>query len=154
MVTFDAVTRPSTTPDGLIAPGLRFGDPRAMALFTALVAFGYLIAGFTNCELRERVAVLLETAYSARQATYDLRRLRRKGLIRRLPGRQRYLLTPLGRRVAVLFVKTYGRVLTPGLIALDPALPADLAARSPLALAWRRLDRAFDEFIRRDMIAA
>ncbi len=154
VVTFEEVTRPSTTSDGLIAPGLRFGDPRAMAILAALVGFAHLIAGFTNRELRERVAVLLEAAYSARQATYDLRRLRRKGLVRRLPGRQRYLLTPLGRRVAVLFVKTYGRVLTPGLIVLDPALPPELAARSPLALAWRRLDRTLDNFISREMIAA
>ena len=136
------MTRPSRTPDGLSAPGLRFGDPRAMALLAALIGHGHLIAGFTNRGLRERVAVLLEaTATSSRQATYDLRRLKRKGLIRRLPGRQRYELTPLGRRVAVLFIKTYGRVLTPGLIALDPALPTELASRSPLALAWRRLDR-------------
>jgi len=96
----------------------------------------------------------LDVVYSARQATYDLRRLRRKGLIRRLPGRQRYLLTPLGRRIAVLFVKTYGRVLTPGLITLDPALPPELVARSPLALAWRQLDRTLDTYINRQLIAA
>lgn len=154
VVTFGEVTRPSRTSDGLTAPGLRFGDPRAMALLGALLSFGHLIAGFTNRELRERVAVLLEATYSARQATYDLRRLRRKGLIHRLPGRQRYLLTPLGRRVAVLFVKTYGRVLIPGLIALDPDLPADLTARSPLSLAWRRLDRALNDYIGQEMIAA
>ena len=97
---------------------------------------------------------MLESPYSARQATCDLRRLRQKGLIRRLPGRQRYLFTPLGRRVAVLFVKAYGRVLTPGLIAFDPALPSELAARSPLALAWQGLDRTLDDFIGREMIAA
>jgi hypothetical protein len=154
VVTFGVVTRPSQTPDGLTAPGLRFGDPRAMALLAALVGFAHLIAGFTNRDLRERVAVLLEGGYSARQATYDLRRLRRKGLIRRLPGRQRYLPTPFGRRVAVVFVKTYGRVLTPGLIALDPALPPDVVARNPLSIAWRRLDRTLDDFISREMIAA
>ena len=148
------VTRPSQTSDGLSAPGLRFGDPRVMALLAALVGHGFLIAGFTNRGLRERVAVLLDRDYSSRQATYDLRRLKRKGLIRRLPGRQRYELTPLGRQIAVLFIKTYGRVLTPGLVALDPTLPTDLAARSPLALAWRQLDRTFDDYIDRAMIAA
>ena len=154
VVTFGEVTRPSQTSDGLTAPGLRFGDPRVMALLTAIVGFAYLIAGFSNAELRTRMAGLLDGVYSARQATYDLRRLRRKGLIRRLPGRQRYLLTPLGRRVAVLFVKTYGRVLTPGLITLDPALPPELVARSPLALAWRQLDRTLDTYINRQLIAA
>jgi len=154
VVTFGTVTRPTRTPDGLTAPGLRFGDPRVMALLAALVGHGWLIAGFTNRGLRDRVAVLLDHAYSSRQATYDLRRLKRKGLIRRLPGRQRYELTPLGRRIAVLVIKTYGRVLTPGLIALDPALPIELASRSPLALAWRRLDRTLDGYIDRALIAA
>jgi hypothetical protein len=64
------------------------------------------------------------------------------------------MVTPFGRRVAVLFVKTYGRVLTPGLIELDPALPGDLARRSPLALAWRRLDRALDDYVSQAIIAA
>ena len=125
-----------------------------MALFTVLVGFGPLIAGFTNADLRERLAALLGVSYSARQATYDLRRLRRKGLIARLPGRHRYLVTPFGRRVAVLFVKTYGRVLTPGLSSLDPGVGADVASRDSLATAWRRFDQALDERIADGLIAA
>ena len=57
------------------------------------------------------------------QATYDLRRRKRKGLITKVARSRRYPLTGLGRRVAVLFTKTYGRVLAPGLSALDPCLP-------------------------------
>ncbi len=69
--------------------------------------------GCTNRELVRRVSSLLGRPYTSRQATYDLRRLRRKGLIERRPGTLRYRLTPTGRRIAVLFTKTYGRVLTP-----------------------------------------
>ena len=58
--------------------------------------------------------------YATRQATYDLRWLKCKGLILKTPHSHRYQLTPLGRRVAVLFTKTYWRVLAPGLILLDP----------------------------------
>lgn len=47
----------------------------------------------------------------------------------------------------MLFTKTYGRVLTPGLAGLDPHLPTDLAVRGPLATAWRRLDKTLDQFI-------
>ena len=129
VVTFDRVTRPSHPDDGPSTPGLRFGDPRVMALLTVLVGFGPLIAGFTNRTLRERLEALQGHPYSARQATYDLRRLRRKGLITRLSGRHRYLVTPFGRRVAVLFVKTYGRVLTPGFISLDPSLDTSIITR-------------------------
>ncbi len=154
VVTLARVTRPSTTHDGLHAPALCFGDPRVMAILAALLLFSHLLVGFRNRQLVELVSTLLDMPYTSRQATYDLRRLRRKGLIERVPGSQRYLLTQLGRQVAVLFSKAHGRVLAPGLALLDPALPPDVAARSPLGMAWRQLDHALDDFIDRQMIAA
>jgi hypothetical protein len=103
----------------------------------------------------ERVGALLdEIPYSCRQATYDLRRLKRKGLIVKIPRSHRYQLTDLGRRAAVLFTKTYARVLAPGLTALDPRLPGDLAATSPVAIAWRHLDRTLDQFMESRLTAA
>ena len=114
MTTFCHVTRPSTTADGLYAAGLRFGEPRVMAVLGALLGFGYLVAGFANRQLVERVGALLQAPYGCRQATYDLRRLKRKALIEKIPHAHRDRLTSLGRRVAVLFTKAYGRVLAPG----------------------------------------
>lgn len=154
VVTLQRVTRPSKTHDGLHAPGLRFGDPRVMALFAALVGFTHLVVGFTNAQLTSLVGDLLARSYTSRQATYDLRRLRRKGLILRIPGTHRYLLTPLGRRVAVLFTKAYGRVLAPGLALLNPALPPEVHERHALSVGWRRLDHALDTFIDRQLLAA
>lgn len=154
VATFHQVTRPSTTDDGLYAPALRFADPRVMALCSALVGFCHLVDGFTNRKLVEHTSALLDSQYTSRQATYDLRRLKRKGLILKIPKSHRYQLTPLGRRVAVLFTKTYGRVLAPGLTALDPRLPADVTQRSPLATAWRQLDRALTDFVDKSLIAA
>jgi len=90
---------------------------------------------------------LLAGDYSSRQATYDLRRLRRKQVIERLPGTHRYQLTQTGRAVVVLFTKAYGRILGPGLAALDPQPPHEIARRSPLALAWRQLTTELDLFI-------
>jgi hypothetical protein len=154
VVTLTHVTRPSTTNDGLHAPALAFGDPRVMALLACLVHFSHLLAGFTNRQLVEVVNSLWDQPYSSRQATYDLRRLRRKGLITRLPRSQRYQLTGLGRRVAVLFTKAHGRVLAPGLALLDPVVPPDLAQRSPLATAWRQLDLALNQFVDAQLLAA
>jgi len=154
VVTFAHVTCTSDTPDGLHVPGLRFGDKRVMAVMSAAIGFGHLLAGFDNQQLTRLAATLLDQPYTARQATYDLRRLRRKGLIERFPHSNRYQLTPLGRQVMVLFTKTYGRVLAPGLVQLDPHLPPDLAARSPLATAWRRLDHALDNYISCQIAAA
>jgi hypothetical protein len=154
VVTLQRVTRPSRTQDGLYTPGLRFGDPRVVAVLAALVGFCNLIEGFTNRQLAIRTGQFLGASYTARQATYDLRRLKRKGLIRRLRKKHRYILTPAGRGVAVLFTKTYGRVLAPGLALFDPALPDDVAARSPLAVAWRALNRALEDFAAKSLVAA
>jgi hypothetical protein len=54
----------------------------------------------------------------------------------------------------VLFTKTHGRVLAPGLTVTDPTLPADLAKRHPLATAWRAFDRELDRFITNGLAAA
>ena len=125
-----------------------------MAVLAAIVGFVHLIAGFDNHALAIRVAALLDAPYGSRQATYDLRRLRRKRLIERLPGHHRYQLTPLGRQVAVLFNKAYGRVLTPGLTMLDPNLADDIRKRSPLATTWRHFDHALNQFITDGLAAA
>src|ERR1700692_708885 len=138
---------PSTNQDGLYAAGLRFGEQRVMAILAALVGFCFLIRGFTNRQLVERVRALLQSPYTSRQATYDLRRLKRKGVIAKIQGTHRYQLTGLGRRVAVLFTKAYRRVLAPGLSALDPRLPEDVTARSDLTMSWRGFERALDKFI-------
>jgi hypothetical protein len=132
-----------STHDGLPTPALRFGDQRVMALLSSLCSYRHLFAGLTNKSLRELVAGVIP-GYTARQMTYDLRRLRRKGLIRRVPGSQHYELTDHGRRIAVFFTKTYTRILNPSLADLDPTLPDELAQRSPLARAWRAYEHALD----------
>jgi hypothetical protein len=100
------------------------------------------------------VTSLWDQSYSRRQPTYDLRRLRRKGRITRVPGSHRYELTPLGQRVDVLFTKAHDRVLAPGLALLDPIIPDALAQRSPLAADWRQLDLALNQFVDRQHTAA
>ena len=86
--------------------------------------------------------------------TYDLRRLRRKGYIQRIPRSQRYQLTNEGRRLAVFFTKTYTRIVNPALAELDPTLPTEIAPRTPLATAWRAFERALDDNIKHAAIAA
>ena len=154
VATLTEVTRPSTTDDGQHAPALRFGDPRVMATMNAIVGFSHLLTGFDNKALTELMDTLLDAPYTARQATYDLRRLRRKGIIERIEHSHRYRLTPRGRAVAVLFTKAYGRILGPGLSELDSTMPENLARRSPLATAWRHLDRELDRFIDHGVAAA
>jgi hypothetical protein len=154
VVTFQKVTRPSMTSDGLYSPGLRFGDARVMAVFASVVGFCHVATGFTNGELVKQVLALGQEQYDRRKATYDLRRLKRKGLISRIPKSRRYQLTVLGRSVAVLFTKTHDRVLAPGLAALDLRLPDSVARRSALATTWRSFERALEQHVQNAMVAA
>ena len=83
------VVQPTVTESGEKAPALKFGQPRVMALLLALTLFQHLIDGFHNRDLRVLVADLLgvtSTDYTGAQMTYDLRRLRLKGLIFRPPA--------------------------------------------------------------------
>ena len=114
-----------------------------MALLSALCSFGHLFEGLTNRSLRALVSGLIPS-YTARQMTYDLRRLRRNGFIRRLPGTQRYQLTADGRRLAVFFTKTYTRIVCPSLPELDPTLPDAAARRTALGRPWREFERALE----------
>ncbi len=152
VTTLQRVVLPSKH-DGLPAPGLRFGEPRTMALLACLCCYQHLFAGLTNRSLRELIAGLIP-GYGPRQMTYDLRRLRRKGFIQRVPRTQRYELTAEGRRLAVFLTKTYTRIVNPSLAELDPTLPTDTADRAPLAKAWRAFERAIQDRINEAAITA
>jgi hypothetical protein len=149
------VTQPTTTPDGQPAPGLKFGDPRVMALLQALCLFGLTPAGITNRRLRPLVAQLLAAdpgAYTCRQMGYDLRRLARKGFIARVNGTLCYALTPYGRRTALFLTKAHARVLRPGLQALDPGITPQAPPRLRTALAL--VDAAIDTLATQARFAA
>jgi len=94
-----------------------------MALVGALCACLHVVAGFTNRSLRARVATLLGVPYSMGQMSYDLRRLRMKGLITRLPRSNTYVLTPDGQRVTIFYTKLHNRLLRPLAAANDPPAP-------------------------------
>ncbi|MGH7876501.1 MAG: hypothetical protein ACRENM_02380 [Candidatus Dormibacteraceae bacterium] len=144
---FERIALPSIQ-EGQRTGALRFGDKRAMALADALCATVHALGGFTNRSLRARVASLLGTDYRASQMTYDLRRLRNKGLIRRLPHSQLYVLNHDGLLFAFFFTKLRNRLLVP-LLAADQT-PAPL----PLRQALRVIDRTVDDYITAARIAA
>ena len=117
-----------------------------MALFAGLSRSLPALNGFGNAELRETVQTLLNVSseeYSASQMSYDLRRLRLKGLITRLEGRHRYILTTYGRRVAYLMTKLQNRVFDVASVALQA--PATLPSR--LARAFQQLDAELEKLV-------
>ncbi len=153
MVAFQDVTRLSTTQDALHAPGLRFGDLRVMATLAATCRFAHVFADFANRDLREAVAFLLGCDYAARQATYDLRRLGRRKVVARIPGPS---ITSSAPRTGDRRVLHEGLQSDPhtGLAQRDPALPAEVAKRCPLASAWRAFDHALDDYLAAHLTAA
>ncbi len=82
-----------------------------MALAGALCLVIHAAAGVTSKSLRGHVAGLPGSPYRSSQMSYDLRRLRLHGLIKRTPGTNSYTLTPEGTRVAVFYTKLHARLL-------------------------------------------
>jgi len=113
----------------------------------ALTLFQHLIDGFHNRDLRAQVVDLLGVTndeYTTSQMTYDLRRLRLKGLIFRSPKTHRYFLTPYGWKIARLFSRLEARVFRPAIAMFtsnDAVLPF------PLRASLHRVDSQLDELI-------
>ena len=124
----ERITRATLTREGRKAPALRFGDLRVQALAGATAAMLFTVTGITNKTLRGLMTGLLHRPYSMNQASYDLARLARNGLIRRVPGRNRYTLTRDGLLFAHIYTKVYNHVLRPLMAPDRPNAPPELAA--------------------------
>jgi hypothetical protein len=124
----ERITRPTVTDDGRKAPALRFGDLRVQALAGAIAAMLFTVPGITNRSLRALMPGLLHRPYSMNQASYDLSRLARNGLITRLPARNRYTLTRDGLLFACFYTRVYDHVLRPLMAPDRPNAPPELLA--------------------------
>lgn len=153
--TVERIVLPTVTTDEQRAPALRWGDPRTMAVLSALSGFAFTPKGFTNADLRDRVGALYDAGpkgYTTQRMTYDLRRLRLKRLIQRVPKSHRYVFTPTGRRAALFLTKSYVRLVRPTLDRLEPQLPDD--ASDQLRRAWKNCETAFEHAVQEARIAA
>jgi hypothetical protein len=150
---FAAVHQPAVV-DGQRASGLRFGDPRVLALLSAILLFRLLPRGFSNKDLREIMAQLLGVPpghFTQGKMTYDLRRLRLHGLIERIPKTHRYHVTDLGFRAALLITRGYNNVFRSGLAAIHDPLPPQ---PNRLRKAFDRVDAAVTDLWTRGTLAA
>jgi hypothetical protein len=135
---FERLVTPSVE-GGQHVAGLRFGAPQVMRLLAALGCAGLSFKAFSHAELR---AMLVERfgadagEVTPSRLSYQLAKLRGKGLLRKVPGRNRYTLTDRGYRGALYLTKLHQRLLSPMLDSLDPAV------RPVLAASPHRLDRA------------
>ena len=145
--TFDRISKPQVV-DGQRASALVFGSHRAMTLFSVLCMFMWMPGGFRNAAIREKVAEMLgvsEKEYSPGAMTYDLRRLRLHGVIKKIPRTHRYELTRDGARICYFMTKVHRRIMVDGLSQMmDSEQP--LQPKS-LVHATRQLDKAVDELV-------
>ena len=140
---FERIAHPSADADGRRTPALRFGDPRVQALAGALCQTLLAATGITNKSLRALMTGLLHAPYSPGQMTYDLRRLRLAGLIRRIEHTNHYVLTPDGLKIAIFYTKLHNRLLRPLLATHQPQAPAELRS------ALRTIDQHIEDYITR-----
>lgn len=144
----ERLTEPSVSSDGQRAPGLRFANPRVMSLMAALSLFLHVPNGFRNRDLRPQVAHLMglqPEQYSAGKMTYDLRRLRRKGIITRLPRTTTYEITPYGRRVSLFLTRVHTRLFRPAFGLMQDELGVHVPA--PLRLAMDQVNTQIDHML-------
>jgi hypothetical protein len=143
---FSALNTP-TVVDGQRASALPFTAARTQALLAAIVVFHLLPHGFRARDLRAHLAPLLglpAESMTAGQLTYDLRRLRLHGLIRRIHGTHRYTVTDHGLRLAIYLTRVHRRLLCDGLADLLDEHAIDTPARRHL----ERFTQAVDANIR------
>jgi predicted MarR family transcription regulator len=112
-----------------------------MALAGALCTTLLAATGITSKSLRALMTGLTRVPYGPGQMTYDLRRLRLAGLIRRIEHSHRYVLTPDGIKVAVFYTKLHNRLLRPLLAADQPQAPPELRT------ALRTIDQHINSYI-------
>ena len=148
----DTITGALTTATGARIPGLRLAQPRSHALLQALLTFGCQTNGFTNRDLRTLTTELRGLppgAVTAGQMTYDLRRLKSRALITRIPHSHRYTVTEHGLHTAHFLTCVHDRFLPTGLAHL-----ADHTAAPPLQAASRAYNNALENLSRATLLAA
>ena len=120
---------------------MRFGDSRVQALAGALCRQPVRRHRHHQQEPARPDDRTDRRPYPMTQASYDLARLARNGLITRRPHANTYDLTPDGLKFAIFYTKVHNRVLAPLFAASQPQAPPELRA------ALRTIDHHIDDRI-------
>lgn len=127
--------------------GIDLNKPRLRAVLAAVLALAPAPTGFTAGQVAAQVQARLgpdASAYQARQAAYDLKKLRAKGLVSKIRSARRYQVPPEGLRTIAALVILREQVLKP--LLAGTAQPK--MGRKPKT--WRPIDAHY-ETIRKDM---
>jgi DNA-binding transcriptional ArsR family regulator len=122
--------------------GVDINTPRIRSALTAVLALGPAPDGFTVAELAAKVRTMTgqrASDYSTRQAAYDLKKLRGKGLITKVGASRRYRLQPPAMRAIAALLILRQHVIAPILAGVrSPHL-----GRKPKQ--WTTADRQYEQ---------
>lgn len=93
--------------------GLNLLDKRMRVVLSGVLGCATTPGGFTAGQLAQQVSGRLGETYQVRQAAYDLRKLRVKGLVRKREGHRRYECPAEGLRTLAAWVTIREQVLRP-----------------------------------------
>ena len=106
--------------------GIDFNKPRIQWVVDGVLALSSTPGGFTASQLARKVQQVSrqpESAYSPRQASYDLKKLRGKQMIERLGRTRRYECKPRGLKALTALVVLRHKVIEPLLAAAEEKRP-------------------------------
>ena len=109
-----------------VVGGIDLNKARMRRVIAALIALSASPNGFTASEVAARVRALGEQSpspYGPRHAAYDLKKLRRKHIIRRIGHTRRYEPLPTGLRAMTALLVLRDKAIKPLLAAAQPLRP-------------------------------
>ncbi len=125
--------------------GIDVNRPRMVAVLQAVVALSSIPAGLSSRELAAKIRELTgqsEAEYGPRQASYDLKKLRGKGLVERVEKSRRYAATEPGLRTMAAVGIVREQVLKPILAKAchpEPHPPLPPENRGPLETHYQAI---------------
>ena len=121
--------------------GTDLNKPRIRAALPAVLALAAAPAGFTVADLTAKAGAMTgQQDYTARQAGYDLRKLRGKGLVARLGRTRRYHVPgPAARTIAALLALR-DQVIAPILAGIRSP-----QRRGPKPASWTAVDCDYEK---------
>jgi len=119
--------------------GIDLNKPRMRAALAAALALAAAPHGFTVAEHAAKVAIMTGLAgYTSRQASYDLRKLRGKGLAVKPATTRRYQIPPGAARTIAALLALRDQVIAPILAGVR----SPRRGRKPAT--WTRIDRDYE----------
>jgi hypothetical protein len=138
--------------------GIDLNQPRMRRVAAAVLALSTSPVGFTASDLAQKVRAMSgqpEAEYGARRAAYDIKKLRGKGMVRKIGKSRRYDALPDGLRAITALVVLRENVIRPLLAASGRAEPqSKLANPIPIDHHYENLRASMRELFTALGIAA